>query len=630
MSIKNEIRWLIIICLVAFAVFANGLSGNFVYDDNQQILRNPLIQDSTLYSKALTVDVWAFKGDGTIAASNYYRPTFILWLIINFLLFGTSPFGWHLLNLLLHIAICALGYLLLRRWKVENQTAFAITLIFAAHPVHTESVVWISGSPDLLFGIFLFCAFWFAENYSTKSHEKSTFFSRLDLPLALIFYAFALGSKEIGILCFPLFYFIFKNNQINFEDNNPRVSASPFLLVVPFIALAILYFAARWLVLRAISLPPEDGGAPFYQAVLSTPQIFVFYLRQMLFPLWLGANYPLRSVSDFSLLEFILPLVISLAALSLFWLLAKKSFVQKFGFALFILTLSPAMNAMAFHTEQIVHDRYLYLPLFGFLMMIFPYLSEIIDKIAKNKNQIAVILLAIIVSLPLFLKTISYNQVWKNELALWSHAVTIDEKSAFNWAQYASVLSENGKIDEAVEAYDNSLDVRPSANAYYGKARNLLAQNKFEEAIFDLKTVIEMPNEKLNAYTLYQTYELIAIALTHQAKFTEAQKYLFDSRKRLPIYYAALTEKLAVIMYQAGEKTSALRELESAEKQAKTELLPESKRVLLRLGMLYAEMNRKEEAREFLGEYLRLTIKIKEKGTLQDRITAANLLKQLN
>ncbi len=627
MNLKTESRWLILIALIAFAVFANSLGGDFVYDDNRQILRNPLIQDSTLYGKALTSDVWAFKGDGTVSASNYYRPTFIAWLILNFKVFGTSPFGWHLLNLLLHIGVCCLAFLLLRRWNVANYTAFAISMIFAVHPVHTESVAWISGSPDLLFSIFLLGAFWFAENISQKYAEsteektKSVGGIRLDLVIALIFYTFALGSKEVGILCFPLFFLIFAKSA---------TKSNAVKLTIPFIALAVLYFAARWLALGAISFPPEDGGVGFYQTILSIPSMFVFYLRQMIFPYWLGANHPLRPVSGINLLEFVLPLLISLAAIALFWLLSKKSFVQKFGFALFMLTLAPTMNAPAFPTEQIVHDRYLYLPLLGFLLMIFPYFAELIEKIAKNKKDLAMILAAIIISLPLAFQTFSYNQVWKNDLALWSHTVTIDKNSAFTWAQYAAVLSENGKISESVEAYNNSIDIRPSANAYYGKARNLLAQNKFEEAVFDIKTIIEMPNEKLNAYTLYQTYELMALALSGQQKYDEAQKYLFEARKRLPIYYAALTEKLAVVMYQSGEKTSALRELETARNQAKTELLPESKTVLLRLGMLYAELGRKPEAREVLTEYLKLTSQLKDKNTLQDRVGALNLLKQLN
>lgn len=623
MNLKSEFRPLVLLALVGFVVFANTLGGDFVYDDTRQILRNPLIQDPELYGKALTSDVWAFKGDGTIAASNYYRPTFVAWLILNFKIFGTNAFGWHLGSVLLHILVSLLGYLLLRRWNVPAKLSFAMALIFAVNPVHTESVAWISGSPDLLFSAFLLGALWFAQRDAGKSRKISP-----DLIIALIFYACALGAKEVGILCFPLFYLIFAN-QTSKQNEETRRVRSPFLRVVPFAALAALYFAARWFALGAVSLPPEGGGNSFTQAILTAPAMFVFYLRQIIFPFWLGANYPLRPLSAFDPVEFLLPLVIALAAVALLALLARKSFVQKFGFALFFLTLAPAMNLMVFPAEQIVHDRYLYLPLFGFLLMIFPDAATVFEKFFKEKSEFVLILCAVLLSLPLALKTFTYNQVWKTEFALWSHAVKIDPSSAFNWSQYAAVLSESGKIPEAVEAYNTSIDIRPTALAYYGKARNLLAQNKTDEAIFDLKTILEMPNEKINAYTLYQAYELMALALAQQKKYGDAQKYLFEGRRRLPIYYAALTEKLAVVSYQAGEKTTALRELEAARAQAKTELLPESKSVFLRLGMLYAEFGRKDEARAALQEYLNLTANLGDRISVTDRRQALGLLKSL-
>src|SRR6476620_8766508 len=152
-DLKSDLRLLVLLALVSFGIFANSLSGGFVYDDNRQILRNPLIQEPSLYGQALVSDVWAFKCDGKIAASNYYRPTFVAGLIVNYRLFGTSRFGWHLLNVLLHVGSCLLGFLLLRRWNISRNAAFAVALVFAVHPLHVESVAWISGSPDLLLSI---------------------------------------------------------------------------------------------------------------------------------------------------------------------------------------------------------------------------------------------------------------------------------------------------------------------------------------------------------------------------------------------------------------------------------------------------------------------------------------------
>ena len=83
MKMKGEYRWLIMLALIALLTYVNSAGGDFVYDDLRQIVRNPLIQDSSLYGKALTSDVWAFKGDGSLTASNYWRPTFTIWSILK-------------------------------------------------------------------------------------------------------------------------------------------------------------------------------------------------------------------------------------------------------------------------------------------------------------------------------------------------------------------------------------------------------------------------------------------------------------------------------------------------------------------------------------------------------------------
>ncbi len=611
---RKNLIFLLPLILISFLVFANSLNGEFVYDDTRQIVRNPLIQDSTLYTKALFSDVWAFKSDGTIAASNYWRPIFTAFNILNFRLFGLNPFGWHLLNILLHIAVCILVYLLLQRWNLPEILAFSIALIFAVHPVHVESVAWIAGSPDLLFSLFFLLAIWFAGNYAERRNLK-------DLIFALIFYAFALGSKEIAFLCFPVFWLIFsKENKDSKQDSIKLTSL--------FLVIAAAFFLLRLLILGRISHPVEDS-ASLSSAILTVPSAFLFYLKQIIFPFALGVNYPFRVVESLDFAGFILPLIIAAAVLTAFFLLAKRSFVQKIGLLIFLLLLIPAMNFTAFASEQIVHDRYLYLPLLGFLMIPAPFFKELAEKISRQNAEKIVLAITVLIAVPLGIKTFFYNRVWANELALWENSVKIDKNSAFNWSQYGAVLAEKGRHSEAFEAYNNSLAVKSSAQALLGRARANLYLQRFDEAVRDLRNVTAMPNENLDIYTLYQTYEALAIALAQQKKNDEAITYLNEARNRLPIYRAALTEKLAVIYYQTGKKEEALRELENAKAQAKIELLPESKTVFLRLGMLYAERGEREKSRAVLQEHLEITAPLKDKNTIEDRKQTLNLLKQL-
>jgi protein O-mannosyl-transferase len=634
---KNDLILLAIIAAVAFAVFANSLTGDFVYDDARQIVRNPLIQDNALVGKALTSDVWAFKGDGTYTASNYWRPTFTAFHILNFRLFGLSPFGWHFLNLLLHAGVCALVFLLLRRWNLSPNLSFAIALIFAVHPVHVESVAWISGSPDLLFGAAFLGSLWFADKWATKKNGS------FNLIIALVLYALALGAKEVAMLCFPVYFLIFsyRRNSISETEEKPKKKKSKneqseqqsktsvFNATLTFGILAAAYFFIRWAVLGRISQPAEEA-AEFYNAVLSAPTVFVFYLKQIIFPITIGANYPLRAVQTIDLFNFILPLVISILAVILFYLLARRSFVQKIGFALFFLPLLPAMNITAFVPEQIVHDRYLYLSLLGYLLMLFPYLAETLKKKMPEKAETGLLFLGVLASLPLAVQTVLNNQYWKSEFALWEHSVKVDPSSSFNFTQYGTALAQTGKYAEALEAFNRSLDNRQTALGLMGRARANIYLNNYEEAVWDLQTVVEMPNEDLNAYTLYQTYETLALALSQNGKNEKAEEILRDARKRLPIYHAALTEKLAVVLYQQNRKTEVLKELEEAKTQARREMLPESKNIFLRLGMLYGEAGQKEKAREALQDYLNVSNGINDTNTLQNRQRASELLRQIN
>lgn len=620
MKIDFKYLPIVLIILANVVVFTNSLHGDFVYDDTRQIVRNPLIQDTALYGKALISDVWAFKGDGTIAVSNYWRPTFTIFNILAFQTFALSPVGWHLLNILLHIGVCVLAFLLLYRWGLSAVVAFAIALIFSVHPVHVESVAWIAGSPDLLFSIFLLASIWFAGNYARR---KSIF----ELMLAILFYAFAVGSKEVAVLCFPIFWFVYLNEQNLSTHSNSRKGAIRF--VVPFAVVAVLFFLLRWEILGQIS-HPIDGAITSREALLTIPLTFIFYLKQILLPFSLGINYSLRPVASLDLFRFVLPSIISIAVLVLFFLIAKHSYIQKLGCLLFFLPLLPVMNLTAFMPEQFVHDRYLYLPLLGFLMMFVPYLHEFISLRERKNTDKIVVALAILLSIPLGVKTFFQNRVWLNDIALWEHSTKIDPNSSHNWSQYGAALLEKGVFEKSVEAYDHSLEIKVSPLALMGRARGNLNLKRLEEAVWDLKTVTEMNNEESNAYTLYQTYEALAIAYSAQGKLDDAANILIESRKRLPIYHAALTEKLAIVYYQAGKKDLALAELENAKAQARAEMLPESKAVFLRLGILYAELGQNEKSRAVLQEYLKLTSSLQDKLSVANRKTAIELLNKGN
>ena len=240
-------------------VYANAMRGEFVYDDNRQIARNALIQDNAHIGTALVSDVWAFKGGGAIAASNYWRPTFISWLIGNFRLFGLQPAGWHMTNLLLHLVTVMLGYCLARGLRLGKPIAAAIALVFAVHPAHVESVSWISGSPDLLLAPALLGSLLVVPSLVDSAGWRPW-------TAALGLYAVALGAKEVAMI-FPAIVFVRMWRRF---DEEPRTRAEDRAAACRMVAV----FAARLPCLaasRAPSIAPQPG-----QRRTSVPEALMF------------------------------------------------------------------------------------------------------------------------------------------------------------------------------------------------------------------------------------------------------------------------------------------------------------------------------------------------------------------
>ncbi len=521
MNLKTEWLWIGIIALAVIFTFSNSLAGEFVYDDRRQIVKNPLIQDSALFTTALTSDVWAFKGDGTLSASNYWRPVFTAFCILCFGLFGLDPVGWHLLNILLHAGVCIAAYYLLRRWEISPYLATAIVLIFAVHPVHTESVAWISGSPDILFAFFFLLSIIFADKWAADVRQKRR---PGYLLISLLFYTLAIGSKEIGLVCAPIFALVLARKHDNKNAIGPLMGEPAWRTAVPFFAIAAVYFFARMAVLGYVSRP-ADNATDIVSAILTVPAIFVFYLRQMIFPLWLGPNYPLRPVESIGMFSVVFPAIVALAIIAASYLAARRSFVRTMGVAMFVLTLLPAFFITAFPSDQIVHDRYLYLPLLGFLVVVVTLVSERLVAWRSGKAEKYILAVSVVLTALLGWHAFSYNFVWRTDVALWQHAVMIDDRSASNWLQLGAALAEGTDIDAAFYAYDRSLEIRKDPLAMMGRSRGLIVKGDLDGAVRDLELALEQPADNFNAYTMYQLYEALAVAFQESNKLTEAERH---------------------------------------------------------------------------------------------------------
>jgi tetratricopeptide (TPR) repeat protein len=600
-NLRMDLLWLLPALVLGFLIYTNTLGGEFIYDDLRQIKRNTLIQDGSQFWRALTSDVWAFKG-GDQASSNYWRPSFVLWMILNFRCFGLGTFGWHLTSILLHVGVVALAFALLRRLNVSRPVAAAIALIFAVHPVHSESVAWISGVPDLILAAAMLGSIWFV----ILLGERKT---PLRWALAIGLYLVALGAKEVAILYPLMIVALFYPERDRGNKDVPWTRALS--IAWPFAVVAAIYLLVRQSILGIIQRLPE-AGASLGETILTLPAVFAFYLRQLIVPYWIGPSHPLRAVTtaNIGIGNCLIPLVVMIAAG--WWMLrmAGRSKTARIGLALFLIPLLPAMNVAAFQPDQLVHDRYLYVPLLGFLMLTIPALSSLLQRAAGeriSRGPLLVFIFALVAAVPLAAQTVRYNGAWTSNLALWEWAVRSDPNSAFAYQQYGVQLHETKRLEEAVAAFNRSIEIHPMPTTSVSRATTLIDQNRFEEAERDLHEVTSKQVEQVSPYTMYQAYERLAVSFTQQHKLNEAAGSITEARGRLPQYQAALTEKLAVVFYQGGQKQEALKELNAVRAQGRTETLPESRTIFYRLGLLNVELGHPQDARDAFQEFLSLT-----------------------
>ncbi len=368
--------------LLAFAVFIPALGAGFVnWDDPAYVYQNPHIRSLDLH--------WAFTA---VVASNYH-PLTLLSHTLDYALFGLDPWGHHLTSIMLHALNSALVYLLslalLERimprsgapdsaGKGSGQrpgglsrnantgpsegavfAALAAAFIFAAHPLHVESVAWVAERKDVL-SAFLFLLSMLAYLGYTARRDKA-----LPYALSLIFFVLALLSKPMAVTL-PVVLLVLDYYPLKRDG---RGWGRLIIEKIPFFALSIL---SAVLTLWAQS----SGGAvtKMHSYSLGARLIvavrgYVFYLYKLIYPASLAPYYPLplsAGAEDPLFLGSLLILII-ISALCLYLALRGRRAPAAL-WAYYIVTLAPVIGIVQVGS-QAAADRYAYITTIGFFML---------------------------------------------------------------------------------------------------------------------------------------------------------------------------------------------------------------------------------------------------------------------
>ncbi len=439
-----------------------------------QVLQNRWIRDLGNLGPIFSGSVWSFQAASGV--SNYYRPAMHVIYALEFQLFGLKPWGFHLVNLLLHAGVSVLVFLLVRRLFADLGGSlaeggrgfltpeFAAALLFATHPVNTEAVAWVAAVPELSFtllGLLAFLAFRRSEGGWGRFYWLSV----------VLFFA-ATFCKETA--------FVLPALLALYEVLARRPRATRLLA-------RLLPFAAAGGVTLALRLHALSGFAPerrwpelsAFQCALNAAVLFGKYLLRLVLPVGLNAFHVLHPV-----LSPVEPIAVAgllgtaafLAASALAWRRSRLAFL---GLQLIAVPLLPVLYIRVVG-ENAFAERYLYLPSIGFALLA----ALLLFAIDRKKARFAILgAVAVLFGAGSFARTL----VWKDNFALFADTAAKSPDHFQSQASFANALYEKGEVDAAIERYRLAIALDPhQPTPRQNLATAYLRKGRVDEAIAEL------------------------------------------------------------------------------------------------------------------------------------------------
>jgi tetratricopeptide (TPR) repeat protein len=470
---------------LGIAVYINAMSNGFVFDDMTTIVHNAHIKDLGQNFPAF------FNLDATLSYFLIYA------------LFNLSPLAFHLSSLLLHIFNVIGVYVLVDLIQHNKKTSLIAALVFACHPVLTETVNCISYNEDLLATFFYLLSLVLYIRAGTRENPPA-------LPIyffSLVAFSVALLSKEMAITL-PVIIFLYDFTRTETAKTNDFIKQAVATIdkqkfyYIGFGLVAIFYLALRFKILVNPAGSFSHSRAGLFERIFFLPDHLFDYIKLVLFPLDLNAEYsfayPDRFLAFSNLFSFIVIIAIIVGSFFIY----KHSKGIFFGIWWFIITLLPVSNLIEIHNP--IAERYLYLPLVGFCLVISILISEIPGRsdLVHSKN-IARLKYSILIGLLIFysLVTVARNPVWKDNFSVWANTV---EKSPDNPIVHGGLglaYQERGFLDEAIREFTAAIELGPNmAKSHYNIGRAYEEKGLFENAIDAYKKAVELNPEYIDAY----------------------------------------------------------------------------------------------------------------------------------
>ena len=572
-SRQDAFYFLVLFVLVAVIYFPATRAG-FVWDDS--IMRSLKAVSTWGGIWDLWFDPASAYMQGDKWREGHYWPLLYTTFWIEHKLWGFSPAGYHVVNILIHFANTVLLWRVLSRLAVPG--AWFVAAVFAVHPLHAESVTWIMARKDMLATLFCLASLlmWlrFAES-RRRGHYAS----------ALLLFAAAMLCKSV-VVVFPVTLLILQWWKEGSITKTYLLRTAPFFLVGFAIAIADMLFYQN--------VQPISLGYSIPERVLIATHALWFYVGKLLWPVELAVIYPRWEIDVADPLGW-LYVIASLAVVATFWFLRGRIGRGPLACALFFaVMLLPTLGFVdyGYMRYSFVADRYQYLAGIGVIVLFAGAAaygsSRLSDLLRKMTGVAAFVLLAL-------LGVATWNQagLYRNEVVLFRHVISLNPQAHTAHLNLAhALLHGEGASEEALAAAREAVRKRP----LYHNSHNVLGAvlsglGRYEEAEKHLRRAVELNPRYAPAFlNLGETFR-------KRKRYEEAlEAYLTAVRvvPNHPLPYVAM-----------GYAFFELKRYEEAVSNMKRALslqpgLPMAPRLYSLIGQSLSKMGRHEEAKRYL------------------------------
>ncbi len=536
-SDKLKLFWICVLLVMATtAVYWQVHEHDFInFDDPEYVYTNPSIYNG-LTSQSL---VWAFTTPH--GGTSYWHPLTWMSHMLDCQLYGLNPRGHHLTNLFFHIINALLLFWVFKKMTGGLWQSAFVAAAFALHPLHVESVAWISQRKDVLstFCWILTMAAYlrYVKRSNAVAEQTKHSFSYLANPwylLTLLVFAIGLMTKPMLItLPFVLLildYWPLERFELGrgFKTDVPQNGESPntfsqwrvlgrlFVEKIPFFILSVIISIITFIAQKNVGALTPGEAFSLRARILNAFISYVKYIEKTIWPNRLAVFYP-HLCDAVSISSAVIAVLLLLAISVLILRLATRHKYLPAGWLWYLGTLVPVIGLVQ-AGGQAMADRYTYMSLTGLFVITAWGLTDISVKWRYRKTILTVSAAAALLALSIC--THLQLQYWRNTKTLFDHALDITDENYMAHICLAEYFVEQDQLDQAVNHNLEILRIKPDHTKAHNNLGVILAlQSKFDQAIEHFNEVVKIdPN-------IAETYNNLGYTMVQQSKFSQAITY---------------------------------------------------------------------------------------------------------